>query len=232
MTGRIYITGDKHGAMFLISRFAENNPVNENDILLIAGDTEYVWNEDYIYNVETLHQIFPGIIAFIDGNHDNHVLLNQFEMIHWNGGKVHKIGERVFHLMRGEIYSIYGKNIFTFGGARSADKDRRTEGVSWWKEEEPNIEELAYGRKRLLDAIEEIDYVVTHETPLSARSYIKRQKQIENDYALPETFEEWYRLCLQEARFKKWYFGHMHTDQEISSGLQAVFNKIYTIGDA
>ena len=95
-----------------------------------------------------------------------------------------------------------------------------------------NIEELAYGRKRLLDAIEEIDYVVTHETPLSARSYIKRQKQIENDYALPETFEEWYRFCLQEARFKKWYFGHMHTDQEISSGLQAVFNKIYMIGDA
>ncbi|HBF64547.1 MAG TPA: metallophosphatase, partial [Clostridium sp.] len=27
--------------------------------------------------------------------------------------------------MRGEIYSIYGNNFFTFGGARSIDKDRR-----------------------------------------------------------------------------------------------------------
>lgn len=65
----------------------------------------------------------------------------------WNGGKMHRAGERVYHLMRGEVYTIYGDHYFIFGGARSVDKDRRTEDVSWWKEEEPAPEELEYGRE-------------------------------------------------------------------------------------
>ena len=113
------------------------------------------------------------------GNHENHELLNSMEVSSWNGGRVHQVGERVYHLMRGEIYSIYGNNFFTFGGARSVDKDRRKEGVSWWKEEEPSIKEMEYGKEQILNNIDKIDYVITHETPLLARKYISRQKPID-----------------------------------------------------
>ena len=134
-TGRIFITGDKHGSTLPFFGLHEKGEMRENDVLIIAGDAGYVWNEDYIYKLETLQQLFPGIIAFIDGNHENHALLGSMEVTEWNGGRVHRAGERVYHLMRGEIYSIYGSNIFTFGGARSNDIDRRTEGESWWREE-------------------------------------------------------------------------------------------------
>lgn len=87
-----------------------------------------------------------------------------------------------------------------------------------------------YPAKHNLDMYgSEIDYIVTHETPLSARACIKRQKPVDDDYILPNIFEEWYKLCLQENRFKKWYFGHMHADQEITDRLQAVFNQIHQI---
>ena len=47
---------------------------------------------------------------------------------------LHRVGERVYHLMRGELYDLYGSRVFTFGGARSVDVDRREDGFSWWKE--------------------------------------------------------------------------------------------------
>jgi len=156
MTGRVFITGDKHGSFLPLFGLVEKNNITEDDILIIAGDAEYVWNEDYIYRVETLQQTFPGIIAFIDGNHENHALLNSMEVRKWNGGRVHKVGDRVLHLMRGELYSINRQNIFTFGGARSNDRDRRIQGESWWLEEEPSSEEFEYGRKQLMDNLDKV----------------------------------------------------------------------------
>ncbi len=229
MAGRIFITGDKHGAIFLLSRFAEMQQIDETDILLLAGDAGYVWDADYPYAVETVMQTFPGILAFIDGNHENHAILNGLEETRWNGGRVHKIAERMFHLMRGEVYSIYGKTFFTLGGARSSDKDRRTEGVSWWKEEEPNKDEIAHAEGMLKKHKDEIAYVITHETPLFARAAIKRKKPIDADDTLPVLLEGWYKQMEHAPAFQKWYFGHMHVDQEITGKLQAVHNAFLQI---
>ena len=183
----------------------------ETDVFIIEGDAGYVRDEDYIYKVETLQQLFPGTVAFIDGNHENHMLLDSMEVVEWNGGKVHQVGERVCHLMRGELYSIYGCNIFTFGGARSSDIDRRTEGESWWRDE--------------------IVYVITHETPLFARDHISRSKEIDFDYHLPEILDDWYETVSEGKRFKKWYFGHMHEDRQITPKLRAIHNDILIIGE-
>ena len=133
--------------------------------------------------------------------------------------------------MRGEIYNIYGSRFFTFGGARSVDKDRREEGVSWWKEEEPTDEEIAYGQKQLMSNINDIDYIITHETPLFAREHISRPKPIDNDYNLPAVFDEWYKKVSISSRLKKWYFGHMHADKIIEPKLRGVYNDILPLGE-
>ncbi len=232
MTGRIFITGDKHGSFFPFFGLTETAEINSSDILIIAGDAGYVWNEDYLYKIETLHQIFPGTVAFIDGNHENHELLNSLEISTWNGGRVHRLGERVYHLLRGELYSIYGSSFFVFGGARSTDReDRREEGVNWWRDEEPSLAELEYGRRQLTDNLNEIDYVITHETPLFARASISRFKPIDDDYHIPALFDEWYEMITQGKRFKKWYFGHMHVDKLIEPKLRALHNDIVLLGD-
>lgn len=45
----------------------------------------------------------------------------------WNSGKIHRIRPSVIHLMRGQVYELEDKKIFTFGGASSHDID----GVFW-----------------------------------------------------------------------------------------------------
>lgn len=112
MTERIFITGDKHGSFYPLFGLADHVDLEPSDVLLIAGDAGYVWDENYHGNIETLQQLFPGMIAFIDGNHENHQMLSEFELTRWNGGQVHQISDRIFHMMRGELYSIYGKNFF------------------------------------------------------------------------------------------------------------------------
>lgn len=231
MTARVFITGDKHGSFGSLFGLAEKNELHDSDILIITGDAGYVWDEDYIYRAETLQQLFPGIIAFIDGNHENFEILNRLEITEWNGGKVHRIGERVLHLMRGQMYSIYGKNYFTFGGARSVDKDRRVKGESWWDGEEPDEAEIAEAGSKLMTNIDKIDYVITHEAPLFARKQIPRDKPIDDDYHLPEIMEMWYDSIKDGKRFERWYFGHMHVDQVITDKLRALHMDIRTIGD-
>lgn len=230
MAGRILITGDKHGTFLPLFGLAEKNTLSPADILLIAGDAGYVWDADYAAAVESLEQLFPGVIAFIDGNHENHALLNGMETRLWNGGRVHAVGARVLHLMRGEVYTIYGKTFFVCGGARSVDRDRRVEGVSWWREEEPTAAELAYGREQLLRHRDEIEYVLTHDSPLHARAQIARRKPIAAEDRLPAVLEEWYDLLRDAPRFRRWYFGHMHVDQEIEEKLRAVYHDILEIG--
>ena len=226
MSGRIFITGDKHRTFIPLFGLAEHIELKNTDILMIAGDAGYVWDDHYLYDVETLQQIFPGTLVFIDGNHENHALLNRLKVIQWNGGKVHQVGQRVLHLMRGEIYCIYGRTFFTFGGARSVDKDRREEGISWWKEEEPTQQEMEYGKKQLLCHINEIDYVMTHESPLFARESISREKAVEEGYFLPKILEDLYHMLMGSQKFKKWYFGHMHTDQQITPKLYGIYHNI------
>lgn len=239
MTGRIFITGDKHGTFSPFFGLTEKNELYPEDVLLITGDASYVWNEEYPLKVETLQQLFPGTVAFIDGNHENHALLNGMETQIWNGGQVHRVGERVYHLMRGELYIIYGNRIFTFGGARSVDVDRhkegdswwKEEGRSWWKEEEPTPEEIEYGNSQLVRYLDQIDYVITHETPLMARAFISRAKDVDEDYLLPALFDNWYQRLESAPNFKKWYFGHMHVDQLITPKLRALHSNILPLGE-
>ena len=135
--------------------------------------------------------------------------------------------ERTFHLMRGELYSIHGQTIFAFGGTRSSDRnDRRTEGVDWWRTEEPSQEEIAYGTEQLKKHLPEIDYIITHEPPLFARASITRKLPLEEDYCLPAVLDEWYALAAEAPNLKKWYFGHVHVDQKITPKLRSLYHEI------
>ena len=110
-------------------------------------------------------------ICFCDGNHENFDLLNSYEVSVWNGGKVHiikqnKAGEpKVIHLMRGQVYEIEGKRIFSFGGAYSIDKAFRTPGKSWWPQEMPTEEDMNEAIKNLEAVNWEVDYIITHAAP-------------------------------------------------------------------
>lgn len=227
MTGRVFITGDKHGSMRMFFDIAEKGLAAPEDTVMIAGDTGYIRDHEYPLKLLTLQRLFPGTVCFIDGNHDNHVILNSLPVCEWNGGRAHRLADRVYHLMRGEIFDIGGRRIFTMGGARTVENNYEgEEGVDFWPGEEPTAEELRAAEEKLLSNIGRIDYVISHEAPLEARNSIPRFKKLDGDYVLPAVLQSWYDRLSESPDFKKWYFGHMHTDQEIGQKLRCVYNNL------
>src|SRR5574344_881800 len=108
------------------------------------------------------------------------------------------------------------------GGAESVDKDRRIEGVSWWKEELPNCEEMKHGLKNLEKHNWEVDYIITHTCPVSIQSQLIRSTM---DNSLEKYLEEIYK----KVKFKKWYFGHYHIDLVMDDNFIALYDNIIEV---
>lgn len=103
--------------------------------------------------------------------------------------------------------SVYN-NVFCVGGAWSIDKNMRTPGIDWWKDEELSYEEFGH----VIDAYSIIkpDIVCTHDCPSSAsyemfvKKYNKPNYKTLTGNALQIMFE------IHQPKF--WVFGHWHTD--------------------
>lgn len=209
------ITGDTHGSLDLEKLKIYSQTHNTRDeYIVILGDVGVCFHGGYKDEMvrDELEKIPSKGVLFIDGNHENFELLNRYDVEEWNGGKVHKISDKIIHLMRGQVYEIEGKKIFTFGGGFSIDKEYRIEGRSWWKEEMPSKEEYEEGIKNLERVNNEVDYIFTHTAPRFICERLVREIY-EGEEAL-----QYYLAAISElVAFKKWYYGHWHMDREIGN---------------
>lgn len=220
----IYLTGDTHANLDIgklnTKNFPQQKDLTKNDFLIICGDFGLVWDGSAreIYWQDWLSSRNYTTL-FVDGNHENFDILRRMPLSEKFGGQVREIAPDIYHLERGQVLTIDGKKIFVMGGARSVDKDSRIEHISWWKEEMPAIWEM----DRALSALEavnwEVDYVVTHCAPRSVQQMIS--PWYENDPMV--SFLERVR---QDLKFKRWYFGHYHTDRQVNEQFIALYNKV------
>lgn len=221
----IYITGDIHGDIDIhkLTRRAAKDArkkgkqtceFKEGDYLIICGDFGLVWSEkgkpyykEDQYWINWLNSQ-PYTTLFVDGNHENHDLLDAMPVSEWNGGKVHFIADKVIHLMRGQVFNIEGYSFFTMGGASSHDKEDRVEGESWWARELPDREEYDEAIRNLEKYNNKVDYIITHCGP----EYIQHR-------AAPKYEEDDLIIFFEQLRntveFKRWYNGHYHLDGNI-----------------
>ena len=226
----IYITGDCHRDFerFNMSIFPEQREMTKEDFVIVCGDFGVVWNKKEESKEETWLMDWLDCKSFttlfVDGNHENFDRLYDYPVEEWHGGKVHKIRPSVIHLMRGQVFDIDGKSIFTFGGASSHDiaggilepddpdfkkkkkkldrgwRPYRINHVSWWKQELPSVEEMEEGRKNLATHDNKVDFIVTHCCSSSTQILLggsMYKPDIETTY-----LEEIY----QTTSFKKWFF--------------------------
>ena len=192
----IYITGDTHGDRF---RFIRNT-----------------FNDE---NMETK----PYTICFCDGNHENFPAIFSYPQKTWNGGKVHCIRKNILHLMRGQVFTIDNKKIFTMGGAYSIDRYMRTLNYSYWEEELPNNEEYSEAVKNLKEH-KKLDIIITHTAP---KEIIRRMGFTPDAHDIELTgFLEW---VMHEVDFTHWYFGHWHLDQTVHDKLTAVYLEVHCV---
>lgn len=216
----IYVTGDTHGDL---SRFKDSafKKLKRGDVLIICGDFGFIWNGSK-REKSILRKLADKeyTIAFIDGCHENFDILEQYPVSEWCGGKARIIQKNLIHLMRGQVYDIEDKRIFTFGGGHSQDFDFRRDSTNWWEREQPTHEEIIEAIRNLDEVSNEVDYVITHEPPASLKDCLG--VDVFQRLEVHAFFEDIIKVC----RYKKWFFGKCHIDKNIPIKFYAVFNAV------
>jgi predicted phosphodiesterase len=222
----IYLTGDTHTPIHIhklnSKNFPEGKNLTKNDYVIICGDFGLIWtkeNKEEIYWKKWLDNK-PWTTLFVDGNHENHKRLQELPLVNKFNSIVGKVSDSIFHLRRGEVYTIDNKTFFCLGGARSTDKENRIIDVSWWKEEELSYSEINYALDNLEKVQWNVDYVITHTAPneIISKIYNPREDSVTN---LLDHIKE-------NLNFKRWYFGHLHQDKDLDN-FHALFNIIKKI---
>lgn len=249
----VYITGDTHGDydIFKIKSFRYN--FKDGDTLIICGDFGGVWypeDSDFKRNTEDnliigFYTSLPIDVCFIDGNHENYDRLYKYPIVDYKGGKAHKITDNVYHLIRGEVFTIEGQTFLAMGGACSHDiqdgvleiddpriiewsKDRykmfRINHLSWWKEEVPSEEERNHCLETLKKYNYEVDCILTHEAPTDFLYRISRYLRC-GRLEIHE-YSNWLETLRRTVSYKAWCFGHYHIDIEVSKNERCFYNEI------
>lgn len=220
----IYVTGDTHGEYNEFLNRIYQFPITKEDTVIVCGDFGFVWDDPaHRYFLAKL-TIEPFKIVFVDGNHEDFDLLYTYPVIDWNGGKVHKIADNIYHLIRGHCFEIEGKSFFTMGGAYSVDNDMRVEGIDWWKQELPTNDEYRTAEGTLKKYGYKVDYVLSHTGPQSIIHYLGVVPDM-HDAELTGYFEWLYG----ELEFKMWFVGHFHVNKLVKDNLQLLFDEVIQI---
>ncbi len=223
----ICVTGDTHGDHRRLIQLGHHmcQEGQPGDSLLICGDAGLLFTGDREETrfLDDLSNA-PFNLLFVDGNHENFRLINRFPVEMWNGGHVHRIRQNVVHLMRGQVFTVEGRSIFTMGGAYSIDRDKRVRDVSYWEEEMPCPEEYRDAWRQLVNHQMKVDYVVTHTAPTSL---IGNMGYEVNPWEKP--LNDFLEKVWKETAYHQWFFGHWHVDGPVDAKAKAVFKERHWI---
>ena len=217
----IYVTGDLHGEY---SRFQKTGikKLKKGDTLIVCGDFGFVWDGG-AKEKKILKKIGKKRFntVFVTGCHDNYDLLKEYPESEWCGGKVRVLSGKLMQLCRGEIYTREGKSFFAFGGGESADAMLREENHFWWPEEQPTPEEEEYAFKKLEQWGNKVDYIITHDAPISICEFLNLPP-IDVNSRINNMLEK----VGKTVTFKRWFFGKLHQDKVITNRHHAVYLKV------
>ena len=220
ITIAVYITGDTHGNYSdFISRF-NNIHLDNNDVVVIVGDFCFLWSDETLNKHIADLTKFPCTICYVEGNHDDYEKLKEYDIEEWNGGKVQRIAENIYHLMRGNVFTIENKKFFAMGGAFSDGRIEANKGRIWWDDEIPSAEEFDTAVYNLKKHDYKVDYVITHTAPKTMIHRMRREFHHEED-RLTE-FLEW---IFRDCSYKYWFCGHFHFDETFEEYKFHVMNR-------
>jgi len=228
---KIYITGDTHGEHSIDKLSHKKWPIGRNltkkDYVIICGDFGLLWknepDKNEKYWLKWLDER-PFTTLMIDGNHENHTRLDALPKEVWNNGIIGRVNDSVIHLKRGEIYTINNKKFLTIGGAASIDKANRTIDMTWWERELLSQAEEDYAIENLEVNQWEVDYIISHTAPQEIIKYLYRNAGMYHKDPVAKFLDH----IKSNLKFKKWYFGHLHMDQDFLN-YHAVYNRILEV---
>lgn len=258
--GSVFVCGDihcPHDISKLNASWKEQKDLNEDDVLINLGDCGIVYypknHEKYKQDIYWRNWLGEKkyTFAFVDGNHENHEMLAQLPVEEKWGGKVGVIttnSKSLYHLKRGEIYTINGKTFFVLGGAESQDKEDRINPpslkksrypskkkpfIQWWEGELYTKEEETY----ILNQIKKqsvFDYVLSHTCPMNIGYELANlswfgpygDQSKYNRYLLRamDPIAKFLEFVEKEIEFGEWHFGHWHFDKRVNKQFMVHYN--------
>lgn len=211
----VIITGDMHGDE---ERLYDPGlkQLGAGDTLIIAGDFGFLWDgskrEKKILKYLGTRKY---TVCFLDGAHDDISKLNRYRKTVYKGGVVHRIYKKLYHMCRGQIFTIDGLKIFTFGGGEVTDFVEPDSD-----EKLTSNEEMLEGEENLSDIAYTVDYIITHEPPFKIKNALRLRSQKPSEINVLSVYFEGIN---SRCKFRKWYFGSIHLDKEITPRHTAVY---------
>ncbi len=225
--GLIFVCGDTHGTLDSkkIENLCKKFELDYNDYIIICGDAGIVWDKSTLKASIDYYEKLGINILFIDGNHENFDLLKTFPIDVFCGGKVHRISEHIFHLIRGQVYTIYDKTFLAIGGASSHDRRERQEHISWWEDEEITYSDIIEAKENLKKFNYYVDYVISHTQPSKVLNELIDSLTVCGEsipyFLQPKLQQTQSNMLLDELnktiQYKKWFSGHLHIDETLTN---------------
>ena len=222
----VYITGDTHGDLGRLSGSAVRR-LKKGDTLIVCGDFGFVWYGDK-RDAQALKALSRRkfTVAFVCGVHENYDLLSGYPTVEWAGGKAQQLCDNVYHLLRGEVYTIEGERYFAFGGGEEeADARLREQSGTAFEQAMPSGEEMTHGMDTLTAYDNTVDYIITHTPSGKASGYLSPRGRTERLGGM-----HMYLNRIEETvTFRRWFFGSVHLDKRLSLRHEAVFMRVLPV---
>lgn len=223
----VYITGGTHGTVDFYKLLSNDlKDLTKDDYVIICGDSGILFRPEHRDHLINLYSYLPFSVLVVDGNHDNHHLLNALPVEEWNGGKVHRIAPSILHLMRGQVFNIDGYRFFAMGGGLSYDRLRRIPNVSWWEQEMITEEDFQEALSNLQKVDFTVDFVITHDIPASWVGAVSSSRKIIHEGFQEAPSNRFLDELLGQISFRHWFWAHYHIDVSVGSFCTGVYEKI------
>lgn len=162
-SNRVLIVGDLHGSIHYGRQSFEYAHRNDCDAIIQLGDCG-VWvdcdsTDRYLDAIQCEATEWDIDFYWLRGNHDDPRRIDLGDPTpQYTAGR-----DRMIYLPDGYRWSWQNKRFMAVGGAVSVDKRMRTEGRSWWPEEELSDADVEYACR---DDGTPVDVVFSHDCPL------------------------------------------------------------------
>ena len=225
--GLIYVTGDMHGdiACFKDRRLGK---LRRGDTLFVCGDFGFLWQGG-----KQEEKLLRWIgrrryqVLFVDGAHENFARLAEYPVETHCGGQVHRISGNLMHAMRGSVFEIEGKRIFTLGGG-DAGVLEAGEITGQPGDCLPTLQELSTAGYNLKACDFSVDYIITHECSGAVRSFLQLSQSDHGNYNHLYAFLD---QVAAHTTFKKWLFGCYHLDKVVPPRYMGLYRTVVALDD-
>lgn len=144
----VYLTGDTHGD---IDRFRHGRLrwLSRRDTVVVLGDFGFVWDgsKEEQKKLDWLRKR-PYTLLFLDGCHENYDLLAQYPTEERFGGTVQALGGNVYHVCRGSVLTLEGKNISASAGPKARTKRNGSLGSTGGRRRCPRMRNMPAAKRR------------------------------------------------------------------------------------